>query len=66
MNKTIFKRFIGEMRPWCTFNSHKKPSLEIWFEMEHFEILRFSGPSSGFLLSPLEVEMDLDLKYHGF
>ena len=44
MNKSFYKRFIEEIIPWTTFNIHNQPSPEIWFEMEHFESLSFSGP----------------------
>ena len=49
INKSVFKRFLGEIRPWRTFTSHNQPSLEIWFETEHFEILSFSDPELKFL-----------------
>lgn len=32
------------MRQWSTLTSNIQPSLKIWFEMEHFENLGFSGP----------------------
>ena len=51
MNKSLCERFLGEIRPWITFNSHKKPSPKIWFETEHFEILSFS--SLGLRVPPL-------------
>ena len=44
MNKSLCERFLGEMRPWNTSNSHKQPSPKIWFETKHFEILSFLGP----------------------
>ena len=48
MNKSVFKSFLGEIRPWSTFTIHNQPSLKIWFEMEHFEILSFSDPELKF------------------
>ena len=43
MNKSIYKMFLEEIGPWSTFTSHNQPSPEIWFKIEHFEILSFSG-----------------------
>ena len=43
MNKLVYKRFLDEMMQFGTFNSHRQPSPEIWFETEHFENLGFLG-----------------------
>ena len=46
MNKSVCEIFLDEMRPWITLTGHIQPSLEIWFETEHFEILSFRAPGS--------------------
>ena len=44
MNKLLCEGFLNEIIPGSTLNSHILPSPKIWLEMEHFEILSFSGP----------------------
>ena len=51
--------------PWSTFTSNNQTSPEIWFETKHFEILSFRALGSNFRLSPLELGMDLEKKFHG-
>ena len=53
MNKSVCEGSLDEMRLWSTFIGHIKPSPEIWFETEHFEILSFqtSGSVSGLFTS---------------
>ena len=48
MNKWVYKNFLDGIMPWSTFTGHTKPSLEIWFKTEHFEILSFQAPGSDF------------------
>ena len=46
MNNSVCWRFLDVLRPYNSFTSHIWPSLEIWFETEHFEFLSFRAPGS--------------------
>ena len=48
MNNSVSGRFLDVMRPYNSFTSHIWPSPEIWFETEHFEFFKFSGPGLSF------------------
>ena len=66
MNKSVCEMFLDGMMPWSTFIGHTQPSPEIWFEMEHFEILSFRGLGSDLAFSHLELEMTLESNSHVF
>ena len=66
MNKSVYKRFIDEIRPLSILTGHKKPSLEIWFETDHFEILSFRARAQISACSLLKLEMILKTNSHGF
>ena len=66
MNKSVCDIFLDGMNPWSTFTDHTQTSPEIWFEMEHFEILSFRAPGSDLVYSPLELEITLEPNSHGF
>ena len=44
MNRSPCERFLDLISPWSTLNVYILNFPEIWFEMEHFKILGFSGP----------------------
>jgi hypothetical protein len=44
MNNYICGVFSDKISPYNIHNSHKKHSLKVFFETDHFEDLSFSGP----------------------
>ena len=50
MNKSVCESFLDEIMSCSTLMGHIQPSLEIWFETKHFEILSFRALGLDFRL----------------